>query len=271
MSPGWFETLRIPLVAGRDFTWDDRAGRPQVAIVNRAAAHRFWNGQAIGRRLKYAGRRDTLHEVEIIGVAADSKYWTLGEAIEPAVYLPFQQGEGSGVTLHVRTSNPREAAQRITQELERIAPNAYAELEPMEEATAVAVMPARVGAAVTSAFAAMAILLSTMGVYGLVAFSVAQRTREIGIRRAIGATRSDIVRLVVGGTLKLVLAALGGGLLLGVVGAGALGSLMVGVSATDPMAIGAASGLILIAALVSSVLPAMRASRVEALTALRGE
>jgi predicted permease len=271
LSPGWFRTLRIPLIAGRDFTWEDRPGRPPVAIVNQTAARRFWNGQALGRRLKYAGRRDTFYEVEIVGVAADSKYWTLGEEIEPAIYLPFQQGEGSGVTLHARTSNPREAAQRIAQELQRLAPKAYADFKPMDEATAVAVMPARIGAVVTSAFAAMAILLSTMGVYGLVAFSVAQRTREIGIRRAVGATSLEIMRLVVGGTLRLVLLGLCGGLLLGILGAGALGSLMVGVSSSDPWVIGAATLLILAAALVSSVLPALRASRVEALIALRGE
>jgi predicted permease len=272
LTPGWFETLRIPILAGRDFTWDDRPGTPEVAIVNRTLADRFWNGRALGRRLTFVGARDIRHDVEIVGVVADSKYWTLGEAIEPIVYLPLRQDVVStGLTLHVRTSNARETSQSIARTLPQVAPEVSVEFKTMTDAIAVAVMPARVGAAVTGAFAAIAVLLAAIGIYALISQDVAQRTREIGVRRALGATTGNVLRLVVGRSVLLVGAGLAAGIGIGIGGGSALSSLMVGVSPTDPGTLAAAAALVLAAAVVASVVPAMRASRVDPLIALRAE
>jgi putative ABC transport system permease protein len=208
--------------------------------------------------------------VQIIGIVADSKYWTLGETIEPALYLPVHQADiGDDLTLHVRTSNFTATAETIARELQRIIPDGVVETRPMTDAIAVAVMPARVGAAATGAFGALAMLLSAMGIYGLVSFTVLQRTQEIGIRKAIGAGTSQIVRLVVGGSVMLVGTGLFVGLAIGVLGAQALGGLIVGVSAGDPVTLGVVTLLVLVAALASSALPAMRAARMDPLMALR--
>jgi predicted permease len=272
LTPGWFATLRIPLIAGRDFTWDDRPGSPEVAIVNRTLAEQFWNGQALGRRLTFVGARDVRHDVEIVGIVADSKYWTLGEAIEPAVYLPLRQDVVStGLTLHIRTSNAHETSLAIARALPQVAPDASVAFKAMSEAIAVAVMPARVGAVVTGAFAAIAVLLAAVGIYALISQDVAQRTREIGVRRAVGATTRDVLRLVVGRSVLLVGTGLAVGMAIGVAGGTALSSLTVGVSPADPIALAAAATVVLGAAVIASVVPAARASRVDPLIALRAE
>jgi predicted permease len=272
LTPGWFAAVRVPLLAGRDFTWQDRDGAPQVAVVNRTLADQFWKGDAVGKRMRFTGRRNVAHDLEVVGVVGDSKYWTLGETIEPAVYLPVHQADISDdLTLHVRTSNAAATADAISRELQRLTPGGLLETQSMTDAIAVAMLPARAGAAATGAFGALAALLAAIGIYGLVSFSVVQRTREIGIRRAIGAPTSQVVRLIVGGSVVLVIAGLTLGLALGVLGASALGGFIVGVSPADPLTLLAVSALVIAAALLSSALPALRAVRVDPLVALRKE
>ena len=147
ISPGWFATVRIALVAGRDFTWDDRRGAPGVAIVNETLARQFWNGKALGERLRFGDRT-----LEVVGVARDSKYRTLGETTRPLVYLPVRQEFVHFVTLHVRTADPRATVATMTSELQRLMPGADARIESMTDAVGVAVIPAQVGAAVTGTF-----------------------------------------------------------------------------------------------------------------------
>jgi len=270
LTPGWFETLRIPLLAGRDFTWNDRRGSPEVAIVNRTLADRFWDGRALGKRLRFIGVRSIPHDVEVVGVVADSKYWTVGEEVEPVLYLAARQGTmADGISLHVRTSNLADTSRRLSEEFTRVTRDGHIELRPMADVVSVAMMPARVGAFVTTAFAAVAVLLATMGIYALISFSVAQRTREIGVRKALGAKPVEIVRLIAGQSLLLVAAGLSLGLLIGVGGGHALASLTVGVSPGDPLTIAIAAGLVLSAALLSSGVPALRAARSDPLLALR--
>ncbi len=168
------------------------------------AARRFWQGAAVGQRLTVPGPGDSWDTVTVVGVAGDSKYWTIGEAIEPLVYLPVRQRPGNGFVLHVRTRDFHAAAEGIRAALRDIAPTATAEIEPMTEAVAVAILPARIGAMFTAGFGLVATLLAAIGIYGLVAFGVAARTKEIGLRRAVGARTGDIVRLVAGRTAALV-------------------------------------------------------------------
>ena len=264
LAPGWFGTVRIPVVAGRDFNWDDRDGSPRVAIVNETLARRFWNGDAIGKQVVHNRRA-----LEVVGVVRDSKYWTLGEAIAPTLYLPFRQGEARSMTLHVRTADPRTTTRLIVAEMEQLGPGLSVHIESMTEAVAVAIRPAQFGAAATAAFGAVAILLSVLGVYGLVSFSVVQRRREIGVRKALGATTRDIGVMILGNMARLT----GGGLAIGI-GIGALGgvglrSFLFGVSPLDPMTVGAAIAVVTTAALGASGIPALAASRVDPAVTLR--
>jgi ABC-type antimicrobial peptide transport system permease subunit len=264
LTPGWFETVRVSLLAGRDFTWDDRAGAPDVAIVNETFARRFWNGNAVGQRLRALQRN-----VEVVGVVRDSKYWTLGEAIEPTIYVPFQQHYFRYVTFHLRTANRAVAAALLTNELRRLAPDVSADSSPMSDVLSVAVFPARVGAAVTGAFGALAMVLAALGVYGLVAFSLAQRTTEIGVRKAIGAKPTDLVWLILSENVVLAGGGLVVGLGLGTLGANLLRSFITGVSPIDPLTLAGTAMLVMVVALLASASPTLRALRVNPLVVLR--
>jgi hypothetical protein len=269
LTPGWFSTVRIPLKAGRDFTWQDREGAPPVIIVNQTLANQLWQGSAIGRHLKYYGQGDVLLTAEIVGIVADSKYWTIGERINPTVYLPVRQWATGGLTLHVRTSNLPATADGIRREVARLDSALTVELKPMRDAVAVAVMPAQVGAMLSTTFAGLAALLAMLGIYGLIAFVVAGRTKEIGIRRAVGASTASIVIEVLVGSGKLVATGVASGLALGALSAPALGGLIVNVSPTDPWVLSGAAAVVIAAALAASVIPALRAARVDPLVALR--
>jgi putative ABC transport system permease protein len=267
LMPGWFETLRIPLLTGRDFTWDDREGSPGVVIVNETLAKRFWNGDALGKRLRVpVPRRRT---VEVVGIVRDSKYWTIGEATAPAVYLPFRQAYLWDQTLHVRTADMAATTRVIERELARLAPGIAVEITPMTQAVAVAVLPAQVGAALTTAFGLVAILLSALGVYGLVSFTVVQRMREITIRKAMGARTADIIRMVIGSNARWAALALTIGLMLGALGGYALGGFIVGISPTDVTTLVAVSLVVMATVVSASALPAWRAARLPPFDVLR--
>jgi predicted permease len=264
ITPGWLATVRIPLVAGRDFSGSDRKGAPAVAIVNETLARQFWNGPALGQRVMFGDRA-----LEIVGVARDSKYRTLGEATQPLIYLPLRQEFLHFVTLHARTSDPRATTQAMKATLQRLIPDADVEIESMSDAVAVAVLPARIGATVTGVFGLIAMALAALGVYGLVSFSVLQRTREIGIRRAIGATAADVVRLVIAHHATSMGVGLAIGVATGALGAILLRSFLAGVGPTDPLALLAALILVTASAITASTVPALRATRVDPMVALR--
>jgi predicted permease len=264
LTPGWFETVRIPLTAGRDFTWEDRPGAPDVAIVNETFARRFPNGTAIGQRLRALDR-----DVQVVGVVRDSKYWTLGETSQPTIYLPFQQHYFRYVTFHVRTSNPTAATTLLTADVRRAAPDVFVDVSSMTDVLSVAVFPARVGAAVTGAFGILAMLLAALGVYGLVAFNVAQRTAEIGVRKVVGARAIDLVRLIVSENAALAAIGLAAGLGVGSLGANLLRSFITDVSPIDPLTLSGTAVLVMGVTLAASASPALRAVRVDPLVVLR--
>jgi putative ABC transport system permease protein len=269
VSPGYFETLEIPMIAGRDFTWNDRPGAPAVVVVNETLARRFWNGRAIGQRVRYSGSNDQPVNAEVIGVVRDSKYWTLGEEPVPTVYQPLLQAWPGEITLLVRTSDLASASTAVTQIARDLAPERALTLQPMTTATAVSLLPARIGSAFTGGFGILAALLAAMGIYGVVAFTVQRRTREIGIRRAVGATAADIARLVLGRTLRLVVTGLAAGALVGIAGASVLGGFLVGVSPLDPPTLAGAAILLLGLAALASAVPAIRATRLDPVASLR--
>jgi ABC-type antimicrobial peptide transport system permease subunit len=207
--------------------------------------------------------------MEIVGIARDSKYRALGEVTRPLVYQPLRQEYSHFVTLFARTSDRRATAAVMTSELQRLLPDADVNVESMADAVAVAVLPARIGATATGVFGAIAVALAAFGVYGLVSFSVIQRAREIGIRCALGATGGDILRLVVRHHAILIGLGLAIGVATGALGATLLRAFLTGVGPTDPIALFAAIALVGGCALAASTMPALRATRVDPMAALR--
>jgi putative ABC transport system permease protein len=261
ITPGWFETMRIPVIAGRDFQSSDGPSS-KVAIVNETAARMFWNGDAVGHRID---------DFEVVGVVRDTKYWTLGETIRPLVYSLVVQRPLSELNLHVRTADIASTTTTLRQMIHRLTPDAAVDVAPLTSVVSVATLPAQVGATLTGAFGALAALLAMMGIYGLVSLTVAQRTREIGIRKAIGASTADIVRLVVRTSRRQVAIGLALGAILGSLGARLLGGFIVGVSPLDPVTLAGTAALVIGTAAAASALPAARAARVDPLRVLKTE
>jgi len=269
----YFRVMEIPLVAGRGFTASDRAGAPPVAVVNATLAERFWPGESpVGRRIAF-GALGSAPEVEVVGVAADVKYRTLGEAPRFYFYVPLAQEFSPRMTLHVRqragAAGVPGAVREEIRALDRRLP--VAEETTLARAISVSLLPQRVASAVTGIFGVLGLLLVGIGVYGVTAFAVSQRTREFGVRVALGARGADVLGLVL--RQGAVLASIG--IVLGLAGAAAasrlLASLLFGVSATDPWVFGAAAGVLAGIVALGSLVPAWRATRIDPLAALRYE
>jgi predicted permease len=279
----YFETLHIPLLSGRDFTERDDQARSGVVIVNETMARRFWPGEdAIGQRVRFAsesenrqlaGRNMSSDVLEVIGVARNVKYRTLGEEPEAHMYVPYLQRFDAGRTLVVRgTGNAAAFIPVVQREVETLNKDVRAFFaRTLEQHIGLAMLPSRMAATLSGVFGLMALLLATIGLYGLIAYLVAQRGREIGILMALGAQRSDVVKMV----LRLGLRLTGAGILAGLAAAFAvtrlLGSLLHGVSASDPLSFGGVTLLLTGVALLACWLPAQRASRIDPMVALRHE
>lgn len=275
VSPGYFRTLGIPLVAGRDFTWSDGAETPKVAIVNQSMARRFWPGQdPLGKRLRFGRPGSEGPWLTVVGIAGDVRYREL-QSIKPDIYVPFLQDPHWAMDLVVRTgSDPLAAASAVTaavQEVDRDQP--VSGITTMERALSDTVARPRLRSFILGVFAALALLLAAVGLYGIIAQSVAQRRQEIGIRIALGAGRPEVLRLVLRQGLGLTLAGLAAGLALAAaVGAtGWLSTLLYGVEAMDLVTFAAVPFVLLAVAVAASLLPALRATRVDPLTVLRAE
>jgi putative ABC transport system permease protein len=264
LTPGWFRTLQIPFTAGRDFTADDRAGAPRVVIVNETLARQAWGGRAVGQRVTYGGRSH-----EVVGIVRDSKYATLGETIAPTIYQPFSQAYFPEMTLHVRTTDAAGMRAGIERVLSELAPEAAADITPMRDAVAVAVLPARVGAIAIGALALVAVLLALLGVYGLVSYFAVERTREIGLRKALGAQSGDIVRMILGSTARVTAVGLTIGVVAGTLGGFAIRGFIFGVSPVDGVTLSAVVTIVALVALGASLLPVRRSVRMDPLLALR--
>ena len=271
VGPRYFETMEVPLIGGRGFTDADRPGAPEVVIVNEAFAKRFWgDADPIGKRISRSG--DSGPWMEVVGLARDGKYVSITDAPRPFVYYPQLQMP-DGITIHVRTSgDPRRLLTAVRREVATVAPTWMIERpRTLEEHIGASLLPQRIAAGLLGAFGVVALLLAAVGLYGVVAFAVAQRTREIGIRVALGAQSGEVLGLMLRQGMTLA----GIGLLVGVplaaVVAKLVSGLLVGTGAADPLVFVGAAGLLALVTLVASYVPARRASRVDPMLALRSQ
>jgi putative ABC transport system permease protein len=269
VTQGYFEALSIPVVAGRAFDEADLAGRRKVAVISRRLAATYWPDQdAVGQQLDF-GRG----KLEVIGVVGDVRNQGLSQASGTALYVPSSLFPRSKLDLFVRTrGEPLERASAVRRAIQELEPDqAIASMAPLQRAVSATLAQPRFFSLVLSAFGAVALLLSAIGVFGVLSYSVRQRTREIGIRMALGATRRDVLLLV----LRQALVLLSIGAAVGV--AGALGSgrllagVLYGVGPADPLALSAAVIVLGAVALAAAMLPARRATRVDPVVALRYE
>jgi predicted permease len=268
----YFKTMGIPLLQGRDFTAQDREGTPSVVIVNQAFARQYFADQeAMTKHISLRGARGPWSE--IIGVAGDSKYRTLGESPRPIVYTALGQNHETGMTLHVRTTgNPTAIAAAVRHEVQSLDPNLpVTNLVPMTEVLAGSLFAARMGAVLLAVFGLVALLLAAVGLYGLMSYGVARRTREIGIRMALGAGTHSVLALVLKEGMLLVSGGLAVGLIVAAAVTRLLASFLYGVSPLDALTFLAIPVVLAVVALLATYLPARRAVRVDPMIALRYE
>jgi predicted permease len=282
VSPEFFDTLALPIVRGRTFTAADRAGAPDVAIVNETMARRLWpDADPIGKRLENGifrpGRAERVDRTyTIVGVAKDSKYRWLGDVPRSFLYVPLAQQPWRTPQFFIRRS-PRAAASAnlaasVRAVLKDVDPDLpLVRVSSLREFADFGLLPQRLAASVAGSLGSVALLLAAIGLYGVTAFTVARRTREIGLRVALGANPRRVKALVVGQALKLT--AIGGavGLLLAVGMARLISDLLFGVSPLDPIAFGGTVGALVVVTVAASYIPARRAASVNPVVALRSE
>ena len=267
VSPSYFTTLGIPLFSGREFTRGDDENAPRVAIVNRTMVERYWRGQdPIGRRLQVKG-----HWARVVGVAADSKYESMGETPKPFFYVPLRQDFDREPDLYIRTTQSLQSTlATVLREVHALDQNlALYETITLQEQVNRAALPQLVAGILVSTLGGLALLLAAVGLYGVMSYAVAQSTRELGLRMALGADPANLLRLVISRGLRLT----AGGVLFGTVAALAvtrlLGQLLYNVSPHDPVVFGLALAVITTTAIFACLLPAWRASRTDPARVLR--
>lgn len=272
VCPNYFRALGVPVIEGREFTHQDSLGAPGVIVINQAMAHKFWpNEDPLGKVIRLSN--GTGPALTIVGVAGDVHHTGLDEATQPQFFRPYPQAGWPTMTIVVRTTG---APASFTPAIK----NALAEVEPERPVSNVALMQEivqdsvgsrRFPAYLLAGFAALALALAAVGIVGVVSYSVAQRTREIGIRMALGAGKADVLKMILRGSMVWVLV----GVIVGVVGSigltRLLGTLLYGLRPGNPLVLGAVSLLLASVALLASYIPARRAAKVDPMVALRYE
>ncbi len=268
IGEGYFESTGIPLLRGRDFGANELPEAPQVVIINETMAKRFWPEQdALGKRFRFFGREAL---VEVVGIARDSKYNFIGEEPQPYIYQSLRQVPQTGVTVILRSRTPESTLGSVRAAIQQ--------MEPQMPLTAVFTMnaifdqglwAARMGALLLAVFGLLALLLASIGVYGVMAYSVSQRTREIGVRLALGATAGEVRGLVFKQGLVLTFAGILVGIVAAAFAAGYVEQLLFDVNGIDPVTFIAIPAILIVVAALAIYIPARRASRVDPIVALR--
>jgi predicted permease len=271
VGPGHFRTLRIAMVEGRDFTFVDGDAAPGVAIVNETLARRFWPGRsALGQRLRQMDGGNA-NSLEVVGVVRDSKYLTIGEAGRPFLYRPLalEYTPRLNVLLRMR-GEPGAGLATLKQEVRALDPGlAVFGVASLADATAISLLPARIAGNLLGALGLVALALAALGIYGVLSFLVRARTREIGVRVALGATPMAVTKLVVRQAMTWTVTGAAIGTAIALVATRLLAGFLYGINATDPLTFGAVLGLLGVIACLAALIPALRASRVDPLLALR--
>jgi putative ABC transport system permease protein len=274
VTPDYFRTMRIPIVHGGSFTEADRANSPLTAIIDEDAAKRFWpNDDAVGKLIKLGSKEPVLRIVGIAGNVEQNVIVKLTKGRLGQVYLPFAQAPQPSVSLVIASEmEPRTLGSSVRAAIAAIDPDQpIFQIETIAEARAKSRAPARITTLLLGFFASLALLLAAGGIYGVISYAVSQRTREIGIRVALGARKADLLKLVLGRGGLLITA----GAAIGLLGAVALTrfmqSLLTGISPNDPITFFAVTLLLIAVGLAASYIPARRASRVDPTVALRSE
>ena len=270
----FLETLAIPLVTGRDLSAADTQGRPRVAVINETMAQQvFGERTPVGRHFRFVNGADRGIAIQVIGVARDSKYASLEQQVPPTLFMAHSQLPPSAMTVAVRTaSDPLTVVSSVREAVRRADPAvALAEMKTQRQQIAETIGKPRAFAALTTVSGMIGLLLACVGLYGVVSYETIRRTREIGIRMALGARRSDVRRLVLRQTVGVVTIGAGIGIALALTASGLIGSVLFGIAPTDPFAIGSALAVLMGVALAASYLPARRASHLDPTQALRYE
>jgi len=271
VTPGHFETMRIPLISGRDFTDFDRDKTTRVAIINEAMAKAIWPGQEpLGKRFAIVKEPELL---QVIGVVGTTVVGQIGEDPQPTAYLPMRQQYSPFATLVARTNgNPEPLIGAVRAQVQQIDKNlAFTNAQTVQQILRQGLWAARMGAALLGLFGALALILASIGIYGVLAYSVAQRTSEIGLRMALGAQPRQVLGLVLKQGMLLATIGAAVGIVVALPVARMAGNLLYGVSTTDPLTYVGITLLLMAVALLACYLPARRATRIDPLIALRVE
>jgi predicted permease len=275
ISPRYFETLGTPLVAGRDFTEGDRTGSPLVAIVNRSFAETYFDGHALGRR--FSEPSDTGgpgDEYEVVGVVADQKYDDLREANPHVFYAASAQQPELPLTRHyvVRSAGSTAATiAAIGAAVREFDPSLAVRYAVLDTQIAEGMLRERLMARLSAIFGGVALLLAIVGVYGVVSYTVASRRSEIGVRVALGASRRQILLMVLGDVGRMLTGGVVLGAALALLASRSVGSLLYGLSPNDPLTLAIAASVLLIAGLAAAAVPAKRAAGIDPAVTLRSE
>ena len=273
VSPGYFDVLRVPLLSGRDFKPQDNPDAPRVMIVNESFAQRFFDGRdPVGRQVRIYGK-----PFAIVGMVKDSKYFSLSEAPQPYFYMSFDQvhyGSGeSGVAVYARADrDARGLVSVLRHEMSAIDPNsAGLTAMPLSDYISAAWFGPRLISFFLGVLGVISILLAAVGLYGVMVHAVSQRTREIGIRMALGADREGVLRMVLRRGLLLALSGVAAGLAITLAATPQIAPLLYRVSPADPVSILGAAVFLSVVAVLASLIPALRATRIDPIIALRQE
>jgi predicted permease len=272
VGPGYFATFGIQLLQGRDFDNRDTDDSPQVAVINETMARTYWPGEdPVGKRFHADGLDGP--PIEIVGVCRDYNVRTIGEEPRPYIHWALSQTYHSTSRLVVRTNgDPSAMVGHLRQEMLAMEPDlVFIEADTMPMLIEVTLLPVRMGAVLIGLFGILGMILASVGLYGVIAYSVSRRTHEMGLRIALGAETGDVLKLV----LQQGMVVVGVGIVLGLAGAAAvsrvLSSVLYGVSAVDPVSFGAAVAVLVSVAALANYIPAKRATRVDPVIALRYE